>query len=285
MYIVYEPTKEEVWFSFARERIAQAMSEGQLLEAQAIAVEWADIISSWFGLKRTGVWKFFKRALVARWFGRVESKRFPPGWSVGDALQYAYKFKERSVRFSLFPEDIACHAVSYHLPASQISRWADIIAQADNSVAMEMFPEASTDDSICFRRYTTLFGEVTFYEAGTGQAMYVFEQERGQHPVVLAEKQNHRYAYTPIVPDGCDSNTVFDIEAKLRSLVQTHDMELDYKCRGLCRSLGIDYVSIEGYYDPTRPRQVIVVDLDLPFDFVFMISALSTRQFWCGAEG
>ena len=273
MYVVYEPTKEEALHIFAKERIAQAISKGQPLEARAIAIEWADIISDRFGLKNTGVWKFFKRALVARWFGGVENKRFPPGWLVEDALQYAYEFRGRSVRFSLFPEDIACHAVSYRLPASQTSQWGDIIAQADNSVAMEMFPEASTDDSICFRRYTTLFGEVVFYEAGTGQAMYVFEQERGQHPVVLAEKRGRKYTYTTIVPAESDGSTIFDTEAKLWSLIQTHDVELDCKCRGLCRSLGIDYVSIEGYYDPTQPRQMLVVDLDLPFDFVFMVSA------------
>jgi hypothetical protein len=35
--------------------------------------------------------------------------------------------------------------------------------------------------------------------------------------------------------------------------------------------LGIEYVSIEGYWDPVKPDKVLVVDLDLPFDAVFMV--------------
>ena len=272
-YIVYELTKEELWSQFANKRIAEAIAKDQWLKAQEIAIEWAGGICDRLGLINTGNWKFFKRSLVARWFGQVENKRFPPGWSVEEALQYASRFAGGSVRFSLFPEDIACHATSYRLPVDQREQWECIIAQTDNSVAMEMFPEASTDDTICFRRYTTQFGETVSYEAGKGQAMFVFEQERGQHPVVSATKDGEGYIYARIVPEDHHNRTVQENEAKLRILIKTHDRGLASKCFGLCRMLGIDYVSIEGYFDPTGPSTLTIVDLDLPFDFVFMGTA------------
>lgn len=269
-YAGYEATKDELWFQFAKERIAEAVAKGQLFEAQEIATEWAGGVCNRLGLPNTNNWKFFKRNLVARWFGEVEKKRFPPGWSVEEALQYANCFAGHSVRFSLFPKDIACHATSFRLPSNQREKWKSIIAQADNSIEMEMFPESSTDDTICFRRYTTRFGGEVTYEAGKGQAMFVFEQERGQHPVVLAKRKDEEYVYTRIVPAGQHNSTVQEIEDKLRNLVKTHDCGLASKCFGICRVLGIDCVPLEGYFDPTRHNKLSIVDLDLPFDFVFM---------------
>ena len=269
-YIVYDATREELWSQFANKRIAEAIAKGQWLKAQEIAMEWANGICDRLGLAKLDNWKFFRRSLVARWFGHVTSKRFLHGWSVEEALQYANRFAGRSVRFSLFPEDIACHATSYRLPVDQKERWEGIIAQADNSIAMEMFPETSTDDTICFRRYTTQFGETVFYEAGKGQAMLVFEQERGQHPVVSAMQDGGGYIYARIVPEDQHNRTALEIEAKLKSLIKTHDRRLASKCFGLCRMLGIDYVSIEGYFDLARSNKLTIVDLDLPFDFVFM---------------
>lgn len=270
-YITYEATKDELWFQFAKKRIEESIAKDQWLKAQEIANEWADGVCDRLGLTNTGIWKYFKRSLVARWFGRVENRRFLPGWSVEEALQYADGFERRSIRLSLFPKDIACSARSFRLPLDQQEQWESIIAQVDNSIAMEMFPESSTEGSICFRRYTTLFGEEVYYEAGKGQAILVFEQERGQHTVVSAAKDGKGYIYTKTVAENHHSRTAQEIEARVRTLIKTHDYELACKCSGLCRMLGIDYVSIEGYFDPARLSNVLIVDLDLPFDIVFMV--------------
>jgi len=270
--VAYEPTREELWFQFADKRIAEAVAQGQWLKGQELAMEWANGVFDRLGLTDTGNWKLFKRSLAALGFGRVENRRFPPSWSVVEVLQYACSLEGRSVRFSLFPNDISCHAKSFRLPADRRDQWESIIARAHKSVAMEMFPEASTDDTICFRRHTDQFGETVCYEAGKGQAMFVFEQERGQHSVVSATKDGEGYIYTRIVPEEHHNRTAQEIETKLKSLVKTHDWGLASKCFRLCRMLGIDYVSIEGYFDPTRPSNVLVVDLDLPFDAVFMVS-------------
>jgi len=271
-YILLDPTNEEIWFQYIETRIAIARSHDRAVLAQSLAIEWANGICDDLGISHTPVWKFFKRALVARWFGKPENRKFSPGWSYKDALEYANSFRGRSIRFSLFPEDIACHALSFRLPKKQQDEWYDIISQTDNSIAMEMFPEASTDDTICFRRYTTQFGETIIYEAGTGQAMFVFEQERGEHPVVAATKHDKEsFVFTQSLPNESFYSMAEEIETKLKHLIQTHDITLSSKCFGLCRKLGIEQISIEGYFDPTDPDKVLIVDLDLPFDFVFML--------------
>jgi hypothetical protein len=89
---------------------------------------------------------------------------------------------------------------------------------------------------------------------------------------VSATKGDKGFIYAKTVPENHHGGTFQEIETKLRALIKTHDYQLACKCFGLCRMLGIDYVSIEGYWDPVRPRDVLVVDLDLPFDVVFMAS-------------
>ena len=265
-----EDERETLWFRFARRRIAEAIEQGDWLEARKVAYQWADGTCARLGVTRTGVWKLFKRSLVERWFGPIENRRFEPGWSVQEALEYANSCSGRSVRFSLFPEDIACHATSCCLPLGKEEHWERIIAQVDNSVAMEMFPESSTDDTICFRRYATEYGEEVVYEAGKGQAMFVFEQEQGRHPIVAATKVGHQYVYSSRVPPNGTVESADEIETKLRALIDLRDNDLARKCQSICRALGTDHVSIEGYFDPARSENLSMVDLDLPFDYAFM---------------
>jgi hypothetical protein len=269
-YAVYEITQEELWFQYAESRIAEAISQGRWLKAQETANEWADGVCARLGLSNPGLWKFFKRSLVTYWFGRVERRKFSSGWSVEEALEYANSFARRSVRFSLFPKDIACHAKSLRLPVDQKDEWERILAEADNSEAMEMFPEPPIDDVICFRRYTTLFGEEIYYEAGKGQAMFVFEQERGQHPVIIASKKDREYIYTKTCPGKQHIEIAQEIEMKLKDLIDIHDSNLASTCSSMCNMLGIDYTSIEGYFDSSTPDKLLVVDIDLPFDIAFM---------------
>lgn len=274
-YITKDPTKEELLFQSYAEKISLAFEKRDRLKAQDLASEWASFICDKVGIGFQGVWKFFKRDLVAHWFGSPEKKRFSTGWSVEEVFEYASRFENRAIRFSLFPEDIACHAASHRLPLERKNEWKTILSKADNSLAMEMFPESSTSDSICFRRFSTLFGEDIFYEAGTGQAMYVFESEQGSHPVIIAEKGDIGFSYKRIIPNNANKKTGYEIENKLRSMIKLHDSKISTICRNICRGLGIEYVSIEGYYDPMDGDRLVVVDLDLPFDAVFMGSERS----------
>jgi hypothetical protein len=266
-YITFDASKQELWFDYADKRIEIARKQDNWPLCQEVAKEWAQPICKQLGLPSTGIWKLFKRSLVAHWFGLPEKKGFPAGWTVEDVLEYADRFEGHSIRFSLFPEDIACHAESFRLPIEQKQAWAQVLSKVDNSTAMEMFPETS-EEAICFRRYTTLFHEVVIYEAGLGQAMFVFEQERGQHPVVAATNTEEGFNIRTIP----SKNNVISskIESRLKLLIYHHDYYLSAQCFGLCRTLGIDSVSIEGYFDLNVPDDLLIVDLDLPFDFVFM---------------
>lgn len=263
-----------MWFQFTEERIEQAVAKGQWNETEEIAMEWADMVCGKFGLKKTRVWKFFKRYLVEKWFGVVENKRFQPSWSVQEALEYANRFSGRSVRFSLFPEDIACHAKSFRLPVDRRTEWESTIAQADNSVAMEMFPETSSENTICFRRYSSR-GENIVYEASKGQAMFVFEQEQGLHPIVEASKLRERFIFSKRNHGDDHFYELKEVERKLKALIKSYDSEITNKGLRICRALGINFLSIEGYFDPKVKSGPVVVDLDLPFDYIFMAPKLA----------
>lgn len=270
-YCIYGLGDEGALYLLCKQRIMDAVANGQQGKAQRIVLEWMAEIGEQLSLPRTQIWKVFKKELAARWFGKREYKRFSPGWSLDDALAYARRFTGE-VRLTLLLRDIAVNARSIALPSDRQNDWRDILAQIDNSIEMEMFPESSNANTICFRRYTTQLGETIIYEAGTGQAMFVFEQEQGKHPVILATKhEKEDFVFTRSLPSENFYTAAEEIETKLKHLIQTHDITLSSKCFGLCRKLGIEQISIEGYFDPTNPDKVVIVDLDLPFDFVFML--------------
>ena len=253
-------------FQLVKKRIKERIKEGQWLEAQQTAREWSQEICAQFGLYDTGNWKFFKRSVVAKWFGAVENKRFETGWSVEDVLQYADSFPGRTIRFSIFPNDIACKAKSFRLLSTHRGEWRRILEQEDHSIPLEIFPEASTLASICFRRFEARNETEIIYEAGKGQATYIFEEEQGYHSIVAASKLTGEYIYSRRTgPEDLD-----EIEKKLRSLIRFHDNDLSFKCREIFEALGVDYVSIEGYFDPLKFNKLPIVDMDLPFDLAFM---------------
>lgn len=269
-YFSSDPTTEETWFDFSKKSIDSSID---LETARSFAVNWAQGVIDDIGLAETNVWKIFKRNLVNKWFGVLERKRFAPGWSVTNALQYAEKFTNHSVRFSLFPDNIANYAKSYLLPVSNRESWEELLASVKNNTWMEMFPEGSSETSICFRRFATEFSDVVVYEAGKGQAMFVFEQERGQHPVVTATKNASKFIYESWNYDpSVDALTLEEISRNLKELTLTYDKMISAKCFALCKKTGIASLSIEGYYRPEESEKLIVVDIDLPFDYLFMAS-------------
>lgn len=269
-YNIYDPTEEEIWFSSAFTSAQKFASMGNWPEAQNVAMWWGEGICDSLGISVPANWKFLKRSVVAKWFGKPQHKRFNATWNVGEAFSYASSFENRSVRFSLFPKDIACHAVSFQLPKEKKEIWMTVLNAADTTIDMEMFPEASTETSICFRRYTTLFRELTTYEAGKGQAMHTFEQERGKHSIVAGSRNGTYSTYEYSTPTLNPKESASEIESSLREFISTFDYEISSKSYGVCRKLGLNYLSIEGYYDPVRPGHYIVVDFDLPFDVFFM---------------
>lgn len=262
-----ESDNNRLWTQWCLQQITHAIAEGNCSKAQGIALQWAKRICEKYGFNDPTVWKFFKRDLVAKWFGRRECRKFFPGWSIQDVLEYTKVFPEQSFRLSLFPKDIACYATSYRLPKEYRDSWLSIISGIDNSVPVEMFPEPSSDN-MCFRAFNAL-GEF-YIEAGIGQAMFVFEQEQGKHPIVFARRRGGKFSFYNRNMNASCAHEHDDIKKKLLRFINLHDNKIQTQCECLRTALGIDYTLIEGYFDIHTPQSVLVCDIDLPQDIAFM---------------
>jgi hypothetical protein len=267
-YFNCDPSRAETTFSFFLDRINLSAAAGNWNGAREIAKEWSRTVSRQLRIPHRKVWKEFKRDIADHWFGRPEKRVFAPPWRVADVLAYATQFSGRNVRVSSFLENIACRSKSEPLAANEERDWPAKLSSLDANVLIEVFPESSTSNGICFRRFSSAFGEEVFYEAGKGQAMAVFEDEQGKHPTVYANKlASTGYSFRPsqlLHPE------IPEIRRKLRLLIATHESSIQSKCAGICRRTGIDGLGLEGYFNPHLAKKLVVVDLDLPFDFVFM---------------
>lgn len=248
------------------ERIVAEVHRSDHTAAQQIALLWAHEIAQQLGLESPAVWKYFKRNLVEKWFGFGERNRFGPGWNTEEAVAYATSHQGRKVRYSLFPSNIACHAISKSLPENAPAEaWRAELKTLDQSIAIEIFPQ-QPEDNLCFR---AVFQDDEFrFEAGIGQAMYVFEQERGNHPFVQGffdmrlhspkvTGRNKDYQQTKLIEDG------------LLALLKFHGGDLMFKCWDICNTLGLKWIAIEGYYDFHNHSAPFICDLDLPQDIAF----------------
>jgi pyruvate,orthophosphate dikinase len=235
--------------------------------ARQLAREWGTSVSALLSLPKVGNWKFFKRDLVQYWFGRREYRRFPSGWHTEEVLKYAlqYRGSGRTVRYSLFPDAIACHAVSKVLrDGSPIESWENEIEALDHCVPLEVFPQ-QPPTNVCFR--AVFWGSHMDVEAGVGQAMYVFEEERGQHPVLRAV-MDHSGAWRLLG----DTGAVVDRRLKLglRHLMERYGMWIYLRLWDMSTVLGAAWLGVEGYYDPRTHDEPFLCDMDLPQDLAFL---------------
>jgi len=266
LYNIPDPNSEEIWFSFCKDRIDKAIACKDINHAILIAYEWAELICEKLNIRNENNWKFFKKNIIKKYFSaNFIKKRYHKGWDYREVMNFIQKYPNLDFRISLSPKDIACHSQSIALPKSQYNSWANILSNIDNSCEAEVFQQASNESSICFRRFSTLFGETIKYESGFGQAMYVFEKEQGKHPVLSAIKKGNKYVYSP------DKNYPDELYLKLNDLISSYDYDLQIKSKSICTKLGIEWLSIEGYYSKESQSDLIIVDIDLPFDYVFML--------------
>jgi phosphoenolpyruvate-protein kinase (PTS system EI component)/8-oxo-dGTP pyrophosphatase MutT (NUDIX family) len=248
------------------ERIVAEVHDSNHEAAQRIALSWAHEITQQLGLEPPTVWKYFKRNLVEKWFGAGEHKRFEPGWDTEEAIAYATSHPGRKVRYSLFPSDIACHAISKPMPENANEKeWRAELEALDHSIAMEIFPQ-QPEDNLCFR--VVFQGDEFRFEAGIGQAMYVFEQERGDHPFVqgfwdISSK------IPKVTGRHKDPQQTTQIEDGLLRLLSLYGETLLLKCRDICHRLGVRWIAIEGYYNLHNQGAPFICDMDLPQDIAF----------------
>lgn len=268
------PTTEAVSreaLSSVRSLIATGRCEEALNEAWA----WAREISAALELPSPANWKFFKRDCVAHWFGANPSRRFQPGWSLDEVAAYAETLRAATdgVRFSLFPRAIACHAMSEVLPArGSAADWHRRLSLLDRTCSIEVFPQQSPA-KMCFR--AVLQHSKVRVEAGLGQAMYVFEQERGRHRIASGELWP-RLGAEEVAPNA------ERLDREFRQFKRDCGDTVAATLLAMQASLGVDWLGIEGYYAPAE--RIVVCDADLPLDLALdAIAAAGRRQSPSGA--
>lgn len=185
------------------------------------------------------------------------------------AVDYVLSHEDRIIRYSVFPTDIACHAISKALPKNaSAEKLTEEFEALDHSVPVEVFPQQPADH-LCFRGI--LHNNEFRFEAGIGQAMYTFEQERGLHPIVtgyleLSTRQ------PKVIKQPTGEPKIKIIEDNLYFLLDLYGESLLMKCLDLSNSLGVNWLAIEGYYNYFNQSPPFVCDIDLPQDIAFHCS-------------
>lgn len=254
-------------------KLVAYVRKGKEEQAIHLARSWGIAAAGNVGINFPPVWKYFKRDLVARWFGKREYRRFTPTWNSEEVLSYGRELSDRvrGLRFSLFPPDIACGSISGVLPRPMLGEqseadehWRAILEDLDHSVPIEVFPLRGSAE-LCFR--AVLEGLRLNVEAGVGEAMLVFEQERGDHTVVHGQ----------VNPLGSTLHRPWKphdhIEARatdgLLLLLEKYGEEMLMRAWHLADSIGVKWLAIEGYFNPDLESKPEVCDLDLPYDLAF----------------
>jgi hypothetical protein len=220
--------------------------------------EWAREIADDLSLPWTGVWKFFKRDLVAHAFGPREARRFLPGWQIEDALYYSLSLPPRfnsNIRYSVFPADIACRAVSdvFPNPAAPGS-WRTVLQRLDQNVAVEIFPQQPVNRTA----YRAVLRDMLLsIEGAPGQAIDIFWK---------APQQLSKFAY-----DGCtDRIRDFAGASGFDELFRPYLRSLFAQSQALRDYLGTEWISLEGYAGPHIEDPLFIADIDLPLDGVLI---------------
>lgn len=256
-----------MWTAFCLENLKKRISIGKYEEAKEIAFNWVKLISNRHEFQYSPIWKYNKRNMVIKWFGKYEYRRFLPGWQLNEIFEYTNKFVNKTMRISLFPKDIACHAISYRLDKDNRKLWRNILSKIDNTIPIEVFPEASPE-FMCFRAFKSFSN---FYiEASIGQAMYVFEVEQGKHPIIFAKLEQGKFKYTKRNVDQLNKEKTIEIERRFRIFIENHGKLLNLRSELILLALGVEFTSLEGYYDIKQPKKFLIVDIDLPFDIAFI---------------
>lgn len=227
---------------------------------QLAAYQWARARARELELPAPLNWKLFKRDLLTVFCPTPPTKRFLSPWHANDVVAYARTLRGGAVRCSAFPSDIACHAVSVVLPAEKPSEWCQIVSDLDPNADLEIFIEQSRDQ-LCWRLIRTHAERVV--EAGHGQAMYVFESERGVHETVSARWRPE--SASEVMIEKLDTA----LGQRLARFLSICRVPIDHMLDAISSTLGVEVFAVEGYYrDETL--EFVVCDIDLPMDRAFM---------------
>jgi hypothetical protein len=246
-------------------RIQTAIEGGRVASAQSHALSWAMDVCVALSLPEVTNWKFFKRDIAAIWFGQREFRRYLSNWRPEDVVNVVTRWMEKgaTVRYSVFPPDIACHAVSGTFPTGpDQTAIVSLLQGLDATLPLEVFPQQPVE-RLCFRIASN---DVScLIEAGQGQAMYVFETERGSHATAQADLR------ALFLSGTCPVSGPAAIAARLEDMLSRYGATLLAGVIDMAATLGVPWFAIEGYYDSDAAAFPVVCDIDLPQDLAFHV--------------
>jgi len=254
--------------AYTRQSLNQALAKvgaGDKSGAQRVACDWAHAIAMQLALGFDGNWKVFKRDMVAFFFGGPEARRFAKGWAAREVVEYVDTLRNagKVARYSSFPEGISCHSISAAIESTASkNELLAMFGDMGNDSLMEVFPQQNADQ-LCFR--LAYNARHALIEAGWGQAMYVFEAERGQHPIGRVVYDYKKRCWIQTIY----TSVPHKIADGLEHLTEERGDWLIYSARRICAEIGIDWVAFEGYFNVAHSGRTVVVDVDLPLDLVW----------------
>ena len=243
-------------------QVIAARAIGRDAFAQEAALRWFASIFPLQPFPGSQNWKVLKKLLVSCLFGAPEGRFFPAPWCAEEVALYirSLDYPDRATRVSAFPSDISCLArseiVSRSLTQTELLTF---VSSFDPNTTLNVFPQQNPDQ-MCFRLVIDETGIVV--EAGWGQAMYVFEAERGQHPIILC-KASSADLLANFANDASEQLSLA-VDAFLESQRDWIQAMTDV----LPAFLGVEQLAIEGYFDPVK-RSRVIVDMDIPLDLAW----------------
>lgn len=249
------------YYYFCSSRLDECIKQKDYLNAQNVALEWAEFYARKLGIEEYDNWKIFKKSLAAKYFGSNPLIRIKFDSRIECVQDFIDAYPKRHIRYSLHRYNTACHSKSERIDRVKLLQWLeDVKNELTAEDVIEIFPETSSDETICFRRLSVGYNNASEYEAGLGQAMYIFETERGMHEIASIMGSSIVLSNNEFLNDG------------LMSLHCHYEPYFINKTFAMSYYLGVPYVSIEGYYDSISCTKPIIVDIDLPFDKAFFRS-------------
>lgn len=262
-------TNMEVEYVLTQSLIDSALRDGNYSNARNECYIWANIVAKKLGFSFNNNWKLFKKNLVAAYFGSTPYRSFTnnPG-TISEFNEFKEKYNDFHLRMTIYKNSEACHSKSILLnPGEEVVQFSLALRNLEARDCIVVFPESSGPKTICFRCAIYSFGQDVSFEAGYGQAYLTFENERGLHPVASMEKNMFSQQYS--------AKGEKPLVSLLQELVEKYGEYLILTLCRICRLLGLDYISIEGYYNYNLQQHPVIIDCDLPFDKVFFEGAVN----------
>jgi hypothetical protein len=235
---------------------------GKMTAFKQAALRWFESTCPLQPFPDTQNWKVLKKLLAASLFGTPEGRFFPSPWNLDEVASYIRSLDNpgRATRVSAFANDVSCHARSEVIDKDCSGNdLLSFLRSLDPETTLNIFPQQNPDQ-MCFR---VVFAETgLIVEAGWGQAMYVFESERGYHPIVSCRGSSADDLRVSGIaaPKRLSSAVEIFLSSQRRHLQVIYDT--------LPAMLGAKHLAIEGYFDPATCK-LVIVDMDIPLDLAW----------------